>query len=703
MWVLGVILCILPMYTAAVDTTGSCGQNLTWSLDADGTLTVMGTGEMTEFTYTSTKKTDVPWIDSIQNIKKVVVGSGVTTIGSHAFVGAENLTEVLLPDSLTTIGYGAFGDCTSLTSVTIPASVNSIGDAAFVRCNSMQKMIFLGDAPSLGVVDSLPDVSGFQVVYDPTTSGWDDSAWDKYTLVQASSGDPDGNIADYTVTMTASAVTLCEGETIYFQIEPDHAFAAADLQLQFDPDFFVYAQDSAELPTGSVVLHSAQTVVQDGVLHLADFGNEKSFYKIPFQAIKSGNTTFTLLSAKFSEAKDAADKDLTEAAIETDTIEITVTPPRQSVTLPNYFKGSDTVAYGEDYIFEVIGENVYYNYEITAKMDKERVEVEQVDDTTYKISNVTGSLVIEAERSPKQFTIFFQWEDQTEAIPQDTMTYGTPYTFELPTITDHSVSVYSIVYYGTTTTVDSTAQGSTITIPGTSITGKILVTFTSVRTNATVTVSGDVGDVTYFPSATPGSDYTFTINKDEKYSYSVTAKVNGRTVKVQESENGYTISADNVEVGTIEITVTKTLKLDNVEVISYLELSSTRVWRIFVSCEKMADRTYVYNGNYMFWSAKYEGYCTLVIAAEAPTVTVDDLTLQAGTGAEVDYNMDVNNSGTVDANDAQMAYNIYNCVYSSFTENVTIEKFLRADVNGDGTVSVLDSTAIIHGILHKTN
>lgn len=694
-WMLSLFLCILPVCTAAVDTSGTCGDNLTWSLDDSGTFTISGTGAMADYNFdVRSGSSDVPWKDSLQNIQKIVVENGVTTIGAYAFIGANNATEIVLPESLITLGRGAFGMCSSLTSVTIPASVNRIEAEAFAQCNSMQKIIFLGDAPSMYSQYSLPfEVSGLQVVYDPNTSGWDNPVWEYFTLVQSHS-------PAFTVKMHTSATTICEGETIYIQIEPDHTFAATELELQFDSDFFVFAKDSAELPEGSVELHSAKTVVQDGILHLADFGTEKSFYKLPLQAIQSGNATFTLCYAKFSKAKDAATQDLANAAIENNTIEITVTEPRQNVTLPEYFQGSSTVAYGEDYIFEVIGENVYYDYEITATVNREVVEVVQIDDTTYKIANVTGPLVIEANRSPKKFEIYFLWEDHTEVKQKETITYGISYTFSLPSKENHSVSVVSILYDKTTTTVDSTSQGSTITIPGTSITSNIVVTFTSVQTNATVTVRGDIGDLTYSPSATPGSDYTFTINKDDKYGYDVTVTVNGRTVEIQNNGNNYTIAADDIEVGTIEITVTKTLKLNNVQVLRYLELSSTSIWRIFVSCEKMADRTYVYNGNYMFWSDKYAGYCTLVIAAEVPTVTTELLTLQTGVGAAVDYGMDVNNSGTVDANDAQLAYNMYNCMYSSFTDSVTIEKFLRADVNGDGTVSVLDSTAILYAILH---
>lgn len=91
----------------------------------------------------------------------------------------------------------------------------------------------------------------------------------------------------------------------------------------------------------------------------------------------------------------------------------------------------------------------------------------------------------------------------------------------------------------------------------------------------------------------------------------------------------------------------------------------------------------------------------MVIASEKPTVTSEDLTLQNVTAQAVEYGMDVNKSGIIDANDAQLAYNMYNCYYSTFTEEVTIEKFLRADVNGDGTVDTKDAALIIGRVMQS--
>jgi len=70
-------------------------------------------------------------INDVTDIKSVVIGTGVTSIGFGAFYLATSLTSITIPNSVTSIGYAAFGAANSLTSVTIPNSVTSIGGNAF--------------------------------------------------------------------------------------------------------------------------------------------------------------------------------------------------------------------------------------------------------------------------------------------------------------------------------------------------------------------------------------------------------------------------------------------------------------------------------------------------------------------------------------------------------------------------------------------
>ena len=99
--------------------SGTCGDNLTWTLSEDGLLTISGTGAMTEFFSSSD---DRPWVYFLAYIKSVVIEEGVTSIGMGAFAYCKALTSVTIPSSVTGIGYGAFLNCSGLASITIAAT-----------------------------------------------------------------------------------------------------------------------------------------------------------------------------------------------------------------------------------------------------------------------------------------------------------------------------------------------------------------------------------------------------------------------------------------------------------------------------------------------------------------------------------------------------------------------------------------------------
>ena len=119
---------------------GSCGSSLTWKLgswksaDYNRTLTISGTGTMWDYDSTTMNQ---PWSYEDYYIDKIVVGSGVTSIGKAAFQWLYNVEKVSLPSSLVSIGDSAFQDCHSLKSITIPKSVTSIGSNAFSNCSQL--------------------------------------------------------------------------------------------------------------------------------------------------------------------------------------------------------------------------------------------------------------------------------------------------------------------------------------------------------------------------------------------------------------------------------------------------------------------------------------------------------------------------------------------------------------------------------------
>ena len=127
------LFCLFSFSAIYADNSGSCGDNLTWKFtSSDGTLTISGTGNMTNFD----DYRYVPWGSLRYEIKKVVIADGVTNIGKFAFGICTSLTSVTIPNSVTSIGMDAFYGCTNLTSVEIPNSVTSIGDYTFFNCTA---------------------------------------------------------------------------------------------------------------------------------------------------------------------------------------------------------------------------------------------------------------------------------------------------------------------------------------------------------------------------------------------------------------------------------------------------------------------------------------------------------------------------------------------------------------------------------------
>ncbi|MBP3705476.1 MAG: leucine-rich repeat domain-containing protein, partial [Clostridia bacterium] len=148
----------------ASGTCGADGDNLTWTLDDEGTLTISGEGEMAGYACKQ-------W--NMYDIYSVIINEGVTSIGSHAFYECYELTDISIPLGVLKIGSGAFYCCTKLTEIelpdtvtriddsafslcrkindlVIPNSVNKIGIYSFSGCKSLEKIIFVGAAPTIG-------------------------------------------------------------------------------------------------------------------------------------------------------------------------------------------------------------------------------------------------------------------------------------------------------------------------------------------------------------------------------------------------------------------------------------------------------------------------------------------------------------------------------------------------------------------------
>ena len=122
-------------------------DNLTWTLDADGTLTISGTGAMKDYDYYNNPS---PASQKKDSVKKVVIEDGVTSIRNSAFYDCNSLTSITIPNSVTSIGAYAFSNCYYLTNITIPNSVTSIENYAFRSCSSLTSITIPDSVTSIG-------------------------------------------------------------------------------------------------------------------------------------------------------------------------------------------------------------------------------------------------------------------------------------------------------------------------------------------------------------------------------------------------------------------------------------------------------------------------------------------------------------------------------------------------------------------------
>ena len=113
-------------------TGGTCGDNLTWTIDDNNVLTIRGYGAMYDFDFAT-----IPWNDFRSSISAIDIGDEVTTIGTYAFYVCSSIESIDIPANVTSIGANAFYSCNSLETVIIPASVTYIGPDAFFGCRNV--------------------------------------------------------------------------------------------------------------------------------------------------------------------------------------------------------------------------------------------------------------------------------------------------------------------------------------------------------------------------------------------------------------------------------------------------------------------------------------------------------------------------------------------------------------------------------------
>lgn len=472
------------------------------------------------------------------------------------------------------------------------------------------------------------------------------------------------------------------------------AYNAYYFEVSYDKDVLTYKGADVQ---DVVVDEAAGTLKIAGYGANKDSGTAAATLTFTGKAVGTGKVTIT--KANVDAKANANAQDAPAANIDETTAAATITVGGYSVTLPEGFSGAASAAAGTDYTFKANGDD-YGCYDVTATMGGETTTVTNNGDGSFTIKNVTGEIVVTA--TPKTYTVTVTGTGAGDVSENAaTATYKTDYTFKLTKADGYNYTV-TVTAGGNTVTATATTEG-VYTISGADIKGELIITVEKtaiVIPTTTITITGDTDDVQggLILTAKNGEDTTFKINKKDGYTYTVKA---GDTELTVGADGTVTIPGSLLTGAPLTVTVTKTaVNPYSVEVYEYVKLDGQSIWLVVAK----SDSVLAYGADTMFSSEKYGGYCWLVISAEnadtVKTEAIGAVKAGSGTAAAVVYTGDVNATGKVDVNDAQLVYNIYNTEYASF-DALSRAKFLAADVNGDHTVTVLDAAAVVNTVLGK--
>ena len=508
-------------------------------------------------------------------------------------------------------------------------------------------------------------------------------------------------------------------------------FNAYDMTFTYDP---------AALTLNTASNAAANLTVEDnnGTVRVRRYGETAPLGEalaLEFTAKATASSTVKLTSAKFDLDANSINFDAPETTItDTDTV---VDANNFTVTLPDEFTSdaeTRLVPGGGSFTFKPV--DSHYTYTFTVKMgDTDKEGLTFGADDTYTIENISGNVVVTCtNKTPKQYDVKYKIDEDVEqdvTKGPETVTYLNDYSFVVTPRAGYSYRVvYSVdngdPFVHTVIAVPTANDDGTLTytIPGKEIVGGVEIWIdANTESGIPVVFTGNgVEDAASGNASSMGKNmpYYFTLNQRESCDYTVTAyyqplatpTASKRPATVRSLGNGkYVVEAVNyndylyvyAHSWNLVVKVEKVShSAEEVTVSKYLELNDKTMMLVTVKGTPEGGSAFTYDGNTMY---KVEGYGTdryawLVIVDKGQTLTQEEAAAKVAISAAdnvvtITPSFDVNMTGKVDVNDAQLVYDMYNGTYSDFTQ-VSVEKFLRADVNGTKTVDHTDAVAIVN-------
>lgn len=506
----------------------------------------------------------------------------------------------------------------------------------------------------------------------------------------------------YTVSMGADK-QVASGQIVEIPVtignnDGKNAYSAYDMTFSFDPAIL-------KLKMEATSIEGYRVIPGNGTVRIVRYGKAAELgdaLTLNFTAAGQGQSAVKVTAAYVDTNTNAIELDAPAAIVLKDTTTVTVSG--YTVDLSDDFKRTDE----EGSVIEAGGNLTFvpkdpnYDYTVTVTVGGETVTPTIGADGTYTVPNVNGNVVVSSTKTPKTFTVT-QGDDTTGAA---TATYKTDYTFKLTPADGYTYNMAVTIGGKDYTDFAATANDdgtTTYTIRGADVTGDIVINSNKaekIPETFTVTFDGTgAGDATGESSVKENATYTFTVAKQENFAYTITATMGGKDATITEgADNTYTIA--NV-TGNLVITIEKKSSLTmEVTVSKYVEMDNKTVFLVTVTGTPEEGKAFAYGEDVMYKTTAYGDnvYSWLVIVdkneAFDQATAEAKITQASATAEEVKQSYDVNETGVVDINDAQLTYDIYSGKYTDF-EKVSVRKFLRADVNLDKAVNSTDAVAVV--------